>query len=109
MWEQVRMFTPDKVKYADQLFGAAEVPWTSPSPLLFSSRRHQKARTHAHTYPHTQVQAELQQQLHNTQEDLEDTRRQGDALREDNRILSTHNADLERQIEDERSAKMKAV
>jgi len=62
MWEQVRMFTPDKVKYADQLFGAAEVPWTSPSPLLFSSRRHQKARTHAHTYPHTQVQAELQQQ-----------------------------------------------
>jgi hypothetical protein len=55
------------------------------------------------------MQAELQQQLHNTQEDLEDTRRQGDALREDNRILSTHNADLERQIEDERSAKMKAV
>jgi hypothetical protein len=51
----------------------------------------------------------LQHQLHNTQEDLEDTRRQGDALREDNRILSTHNADLERQIEDERSAKMKAV
>jgi len=31
--EQVRLFTPDKVKYADQLFGAAEVPWPSfPQP-----------------------------------------------------------------------------
>jgi multidrug efflux pump subunit AcrA (membrane-fusion protein) len=54
------------------------------------------------------MQAELQQQLHNAQVDLEDTRRQGDALREDNRILSIHNADVERQIEDERSAKCKA-
>ena len=54
------------------------------------------------------MQTELQQQLHNAQADLEDTRRQRDALREDNQILSIHNADLERQIEGERSAKYKA-
>ena len=54
------------------------------------------------------MQAELQQQLRDAQVDLEDTRRQGDALCEENRILSIHNADVERQIEDERSAKYKA-
>jgi hypothetical protein len=42
-------------------------------PLLFSSRRHPKTRTHAHTYPHTQVQAELQQQQQSLFQDFVDS------------------------------------
>jgi len=50
MREQVRMFTPDKVKYADQLFGAAEVPHP-PAVFFTSSSQNPHTRTYLSTHP----------------------------------------------------------